>query len=210
MHDEPPSQHPDDERRMKLVIEGAGEFLPYDGEREMLEQLRAQRPDFTPRELVTAIYLGRCIHFAFESREGATPVTSVHARDALRVAPAAALNVFGEAWPTWLRALELDSSAKVGAAVFRMVAAGVLTADDSDRLDDFHVHSELDDALQSPVVVPAELGAEPASMSTTPSTPDPETRAKYRRLTFVLLALLALAIGIAPLGLAAFFIPFPI
>ena len=135
-------------RKMKIEIKGAGEFAASDDEKALLERYSKLRPHYPPSQLLTILYLARCLEFAAWSK-GSRGETHVRAIDILTAAPLMAASVFGEEGRKWLRALNLGSSPKIGHAVFRLVADGVLKLGEQDRVEDFDTHSQFDDFMKS-------------------------------------------------------------
>lgn len=133
---------------MKIEIIGAGEFTATDDEKTLLERYSKLRPRYSPSQLLTLLYIARCIEFAAWSK-GRRGVTHVGAIDILTAAPLMAASVFGEEERKWLRALNLDSSHALGHAVFQLVADGVLKLREQDRIDDFEIHSQFDDFMNA-------------------------------------------------------------
>ena len=133
---------------MKIQITGAGEFAASDEETALLEHYGKLRPHYSSNQLLTLLYISRCIEFAAWSK-GRRGATHVGAIDILIAAPLMAASVFGEEERKWLRALNLGSSHAIGHAVFTLVADGVLKLREQDRIEDFDIHSQLDDFMNA-------------------------------------------------------------
>ena len=133
---------------MKIDIETLGEFMASDYESALLEHYSELHPHYSPKELLTMLYLTRCVEFASWSKDCSAKTRHVQAIDILTAAPLMAASVFGEDDKRWLRALGLGSSLAIGQAVFRFIADGVMKLGEQDRIEDFDVHSPLDDFIK--------------------------------------------------------------
>ena len=133
---------------MKIEIKGAGEFPASDDEKALLERYSELRSDYSPNELLTLLYVVRCLEFAAFSK-GRQGQTHVNAIDILTAAPLMATSVFGEEGRKWLRALSLGSSLEIGHAVFKLAADGVVKFREQDRIEDFNSHGQFDDFMKA-------------------------------------------------------------
>ena len=133
---------------MKIAIQGVGEFTASDDETALLEHYSKLRPHYSSNQLLTLLYLIRCLEFAAWSmhRPGKTHVNAIAM---LTAAPLMAASVFGENEKNWLRALNLGSSLEIGHAVFKLTDDGVLKLHEQDRIEDFDIHSPFDDFMKA-------------------------------------------------------------
>ena len=134
---------------MKFEIEALGEFPASDEEATLLERYSTQLPHYSSKQLLTMLYIVRCVEFAAWSKDVRIKGRHVQAIDILTAAPLMAASVFGEDGKQWLRALDLGSSAEVGRAVFGLIADGVMKLGGQDSIEDFDIHSPLDDFMKA-------------------------------------------------------------
>ncbi len=134
---------------VKIVLEGVGEFSAADFEQKWISDFLSKFPALSQKDCLAYLYLSRCLRFARDSAYGASlEIKHVSAPELLLVGRAAAMSVFGENAREWLIALGISSSRSFGDCVFHLVKLGLLTARENDKLEDFHVTSDLDDFLR--------------------------------------------------------------
>jgi uncharacterized repeat protein (TIGR04138 family) len=133
---------------MKIEIAPVGEFMASDDEVALLNHYTKLHPHYPPKELLTMLYIIRCIEFADWSKDCGVKRRHVQAIDILTAAPLMAASVFGDDGRKWLRALSLASSHEIGLAVFRLVGDGVLMLRENDCVEDFNIYSQFDDFMK--------------------------------------------------------------
>ena len=134
---------------MDVVLEGLGAFPADAYEAEQLAYFRSRHPELSPEELLGAIFLTRCIHRAQASPVRASRESEhVCAGDLLVVSVGVAEEVFGSDARRWLDAIGIRNSRDFGAAVWNLIRIGLFGSLPDDRLEQFDVHSDLDDFMQ--------------------------------------------------------------
>lgn len=133
---------------MNFLIEGVGEFPATSHEAALLEYYANLLPQRSPNGLLQILYLCRCLELTTQSQTRRSTGPHVSAHELLAVAPMAALNIFGEDAAKWLRALDLVSSAEFGRVVYELATDGILAVRDENRVEDFRIHSPLDEFLK--------------------------------------------------------------
>ena len=124
------------------------EFQATDVEFEFLAKITELCPNFTEHQKLTALFAFACLEAASRSETRDRSVGRVTSFDIISVAPVVAMSVFGEEPRDWLVSLGLDSTRKLGEAVFMLVNANIIKTHPGDRVEDFQATTYYDEYIQ--------------------------------------------------------------
>ena len=134
---------------MDIIFDQVGRFPASESEAKYLSELSAAHPAMSKKELLSWMYISRCLQLA---RESESRISSgghhVLATDLLGVARLASLQIFGEHAPAWLSAIGIHGSRDFGKIVYRFIELGALASVPEDKPEDFYVWSDLDAFLK--------------------------------------------------------------